>query len=99
MIINLRQLKKLPVYTESGIKLGKVVDVNFLVDTQSVYQYIIQPNFFGRIILVGSNQVIEINDEKMIVEDAVAPEILKAKKNFISDKILGGVATSGIDSK
>lgn len=99
MIINLRQLKKLPVYTKSGTKLGKIVDINFLVDTHSVHQYVIRPNFFGRILLVATNQVIEINDEKMIVEDAAVPESLKTHKNFTSDKILGGVATTEMDNE
>jgi sporulation protein YlmC with PRC-barrel domain len=97
--MNLRQLKKLPVYTKLGIKLGKVIDINFLIETQSVSQYIVRPNFFGRILLINANQVLGINDEKIIVEDTVVPEGDKIKSKFISEKILGKAATIETDSK
>ena len=48
MIINLPQLKHLSVYTQTGIKLGKINDINFLVETHSVYQYTVRSNFLAR---------------------------------------------------
>lgn len=99
MMINLRQLKKLPVYTKLGIKLGKVIDINFLVETQSISQYIVRPNFFGRILLINASQVLEINDEKMVVEDTVMPEGDKTESKFVNDKILRKVATMEINNK
>lgn len=101
MIINLHQLKKLPVMTKSGIKLGKIHDINFLVDTQTIFQYIVRPSFLsGRIFLIKVNQVLEISD-KMIVEDAVLTEKVsqKSDNNFVNNKILGGVATSEINNE
>lgn len=97
MIINLHQLKKLPVATKSGIKLGKISEINFLTETQTVYQYIVRPSFLsGRTFLIKTNQVLEISN-KIIVDDAVVVEtnIESEKTNkFIDNKILGGVATS-----
>lgn len=100
MIINLHQLKKLPVVTKSGIKLGKISEINFLAETQTIYQYIVRPSFLsGRTFLIKTNQVLEISN-KIIVDDAVVTETnIKAEKTnkFIDNKILGGVATSEID--
>ncbi|MFA6423857.1 MAG: PRC-barrel domain-containing protein [Candidatus Magasanikbacteria bacterium] len=96
MIINLHQLKSLPVETKSGMKLGKISEINFLVETQSVHQYIVRPSFLsGRIFLISTNQVLEIND-KIIVDDAVMTEknVQAEKSNkFVDSKVLGGVAT------
>lgn len=100
MIINLHQLKKLPVVTKSGIKLGKISEINFLVETQTVYQYVVRSSFLsGRIFLIQTNQVLEISD-KIIVDDAVVAEkntIEDVSNKFINNKILGGVATSEIN--
>ncbi|MFA6547619.1 MAG: PRC-barrel domain-containing protein [Candidatus Magasanikbacteria bacterium] len=100
MIINLHQLKKLPVITKSGIKLGKISEINFLVETQTVYQYIVRSSFLGgRIFLIQTNQVLEISD-KIIVDDAVVAEksvVADVSNKFIHNKILGGVATSEIN--
>jgi len=101
MIINLRQLKKLPVITKSGMKLGKVSDINFLVDTQTIFQYIVRPSFLsGRIFLIKTNQVLEISD-RIIVDDAVVSEkdLEKQTNNFVDNKLLGGVATSDINNE
>ncbi len=99
MIINLHQLKRLPVITKSGIKLGKINEINFLVDTQNIFQYIVRPSFLsGRIFLIKPSQVLEISD-KIIVDDAVLPQKVSIEKtdNFVNNKILGGVATSEIN--
>ena len=97
MIINLHQLKKLPVVTKSGVKLGKIREINFLAETQTVYQYIVRPSFLsGRTFLIKTNQVLEIGN-KIVVDDAVIAETNnesdKANK-FIENQILGGVPTS-----
>lgn len=95
MIISLQQLKKLSVVTKSGIKLGKISEINLLAETQTIYQYLVRPSFFsGRIFLVHANQIVEISD-KIIVDDAVAVEKnieAELSNKFVSGKILGGVA-------
>jgi sporulation protein YlmC with PRC-barrel domain len=95
MIISLQQLKKLSVVTKSGIKLGKISEINLLSETQSVFQYLVRPSFFsGRTFLVHANQVIEISD-KIIVDDAVVVEKkieVDQPNKFVGNKILGGMA-------
>lgn len=102
MIISLQQLKKLSVVTKSGIKLGKIKEINFLAETQTVYQYLVRPSFFsGRIFLVSANQVIEISD-KIIVDDAVVDEKnteVEQSNKFVGNKILGGVTGREINQE
>ncbi len=100
MIINLRQLKKLPVVTKSGIKLGKISEINFLLETQSIYQYVVRSSFFSdRIFLIQVNQVLEISD-KIIVDDAVVAEQTVSNEQsdkYIDNKIFGAATISDID--
>lgn len=100
MIINLHQLKKIPVVTKSGIKLGKVNEINFLVDSQSVFQYIVRPSIFGgRTFVINAKQVLEISD-RILVDDAVMSEKnlgVEESSQFANNKILGGVATSKVN--
>ncbi len=100
MIIDLQQLKKLPVVTKSGIKLGKISEINFLVETQTIFQYIVRPSFLsGRIFLIKTNQVLEISD-KILVDDAVVEEkkLTKDKSSeFVENKLLGGMSAREIN--
>ncbi len=77
MIINLRKLLDLPVYTESGIKLGKIFDLELDIENHFVLRYFVRPNFISlQNFLVQSAQVQKITSDRMIVDDAV----VKAKK-------------------
>lgn len=77
MIINLRKLLDLPVYTESGIKLGKIFDFELDIENHFVLRYLVRPNFISlQNFLVQSAQVQKITSDRMIVDDAV----VKAKK-------------------
>lgn len=84
MRISLSQLKKLPVETKSGSALGKVKDVVLEIEGQSVVQYEVG-GLVGKKYLIGREQVISIDDKKMIVEDNVAKIENKIK---IDKKIL-----------
>lgn len=102
MILNLHQLKKLPVVTKSGIKLGKISEINFLVETQTIFQYIVRPSFLsGRTFLIKVNQVIEIGNQ-IIVDDAVVTEkVMEVEQpnKYVGNKILGGAATREINQE
>ncbi len=74
MQITFSQLKKLPVYTQSGIYLGKVVDAVLEVDSNLVFQYKVQSHkVVGRTFLINVSQVRSITTEKIIVDDASVP--------------------------
>lgn len=70
MRLTLTQLKKLSVQTKSGAFLGKVKNIIFETEGQTVLQYEIG-EVFGKKYLVSREQVISIDDEKIIVEDGI----------------------------
>lgn len=72
MRITLRQLKRLPVETKGGKKLGHVCNVIFEIDDQFVAQYEVSPSLLsGKKYLISRDQVTSISAEKMIVDDGV----------------------------
>lgn len=72
MIINLRKLLDLPVYTESGVKLGKIFDFELDIENHFVLRYLVRPNFISlQNFLVQSAQVQKITSDRMVVDDAV----------------------------
>lgn len=78
MRITLSQLKRLPVETKSGTKLGKVYDLVLEIEGQTIAQYHVKSALVvGEKYLVSRNQVIEINSKKMIVEDNVKKQLIE----------------------
>lgn len=86
MILARKQLIHLPVQTASGQKIGRVQDVELDEQTHEVLHYhviqgdIVIPGFSGTTLLVAPSQVVELTDQRMLVDDAlisdpaVAPE-------------------------
>lgn len=71
MIIGLHKLLRLPVYTESEIKLGRVFDLELDVATQTVMRYLVRPNIFSaKSFLIANAQVKEIKSDRIIVYDS-----------------------------
>lgn len=74
MIISLGKIKKLPIFTESGMALGKIFNINFLTENCQVANYEARA-FLGRqIYLISPTQIKSFGPEKIIVEDAVLKE-------------------------
>ncbi len=72
MIINLQKLLRLPVFTESGIKLGRVFDLELDVEAQGVLRYMVRLNFLSaKIFLIQNSQVKEIKNDRFVVYDSV----------------------------
>ena len=92
MQLNLTTLLKLPVFTESGAKLGRVYDGWFDVEEQIITGYSVRPHALSRqSLLIKPAQVKSITKEKMIVDDAV----LKEAKRAPEQKAASPVALSG----
>lgn len=85
MRINFSQLKKLPVYTESGVYLGKVVDAVLSVEENLILQYKVRSHIVGRTFLINNSQVREITAEKIVVDDAISRESATAGVVSASD--------------
>ncbi len=81
MQINIKKLLLLPVFTESGTRLGKIGDVVFDIDHHTVWHYVVNSGGLMNkdMYLVRPIQVRSITLEKMIVEDNVTKEPAKEK--------------------
>lgn len=79
MRISLVHLKKLEVQTKSGVILGKVQDLILETEGQNILQYEVG-KLVGKKYLVSREEVLNINEEKMIVEDTVVGESKKEEK-------------------
>ncbi|MBI5023002.1 MAG: PRC-barrel domain-containing protein [Candidatus Magasanikbacteria bacterium] len=72
MLLLFSKLKNLPVFTQSGVKLGQIIDVEIDLDSQSILRYAIKRGIVSRgVLLIHRSQVVAITDEKMTVEDAM----------------------------
>ena len=79
-------LLKLPVETKSGAALGRVAGFEFDVETHAIVRYRVRPRglaagMLKKPLLVAREQVLSVDDEKMVVDDNVekAMELEKAK--------------------
>jgi sporulation protein YlmC with PRC-barrel domain len=83
MIINHKNLIGLPVETKNGLLLGKIKSFEIDSDTQTVLRYVVKSRSLiskllseeVREIIVGRNQVISLDEEKMIVHDTLVKEL------------------------
>ncbi len=95
MHINLHTLLHLPVYTQSGARLGKVRDVKLNIESHSVQQYVVRAGLLNKNeYLIGPAQVISISEEKMIVDDTITKDMTSDKAIIPETKpkaALGGV--------
>lgn len=81
MNITAKNILGLRVETKNGNNLGKIT--NFELDTEShdVRSYSVESGFLEKKkLLVSRNQVVSINNKKMIVEDSVVKEEILEKE-------------------
>lgn len=66
-------LKKLRVETVLGIYLGRVRDIEFDTESHLVVRYIVKKWANSQEYLIHRNQIVRIEEKRMVVEDAVVP--------------------------
>lgn len=77
MVINIQKFLRLPVYTESGTKLGKIFDFELDIDSQTVVRYFVRLNWFSlKYFLVQNSQIKEIKVDSIIVYDSIVSDYL-----------------------
>jgi sporulation protein YlmC with PRC-barrel domain len=95
----LADAKKMPVCTKSGIKLGKISDVEIDPEKHLIFSYKIKNNFLSsKFLLIKPAQIVGIINKKIIVDDAVASDMaieLAGKKD--SPTVLSGVSAAQIE--
>jgi len=81
MRLTSKQLRKMPVETMSGTKLGKIQEVIMDVENQMVVQYEVKhTGISGDNYLINRDQVARFEEKKMVVYDTV---IKKREKKVI----------------
>ncbi len=84
--IDHQRLLKLPVQTKSGTPLGRVDGFDFDIETQVVLRWHVRPKGLAarvlkKPLLISREQVLSIDEEKMVVDDGLekAMELEKAR--------------------
>jgi len=94
MLINLYNLKHLPVITQSGVKLGKVYDINFDIETHCVKSYLVRHSVISQSYLIKPVQVVNITNDSIIVEDGLVKEKVEKKSETMRvPKVVPEIAT------
>ena len=85
MLIKYDHLTDLPVFTKSGVKLGKIFDLEIDIDSHAVFQYIVRTSFVSRTsYLIKPAQVLSIDEKRLVVDDGVMKEVKKEVQRGLS---------------
>lgn len=80
MLISADDLLNLPVFTQSGEHLGKVVSFDLDVDAQAITKYHVKTGLIKDLwheqLVVDKSQVLSISKEAMVVEDSLGKELI-----------------------
>lgn len=77
------ELQKMRVETKSGIFLGNIKNIILDTESQTILQYEVG-NLLSKKYLINQEQVVSIDNEKMVVDDNV---VKIESKNVIKNKI------------
>ena len=83
MFIDAKKIIGNKVFSQSGSYLGKVVDFRIDISGQNIVKYYVSGDFFGLIkkpLIIDASQIIEIKEDKIIVDDAAIFEKTTSKK-------------------
>ncbi len=82
MRFSLKQLQRARVETISGTFLGHVSDVIFDTEGQTILQYAVKSiRWVGTTLLIGREQIIRFETNRLLVDDSVANEQQKPVVN------------------
>jgi len=85
MLLEHKQIIGLTVETRRGDHLGKIAGFKLDSESQTVCQYQINPSglskLFAKELLIHHDQVLSIDDKKMIVDDLVVSALASADKS------------------
>jgi sporulation protein YlmC with PRC-barrel domain len=79
-----REIRGLPVFTRGGQRVGKVAAIEIDADSHAVSRYVVTRSrglaaILPAELLVDPTQVVELDDEKMVVNESAVPAEAKAK--------------------
>jgi sporulation protein YlmC with PRC-barrel domain len=76
MLLDIKTIKKLQVETESGVTLGKIIDLEIDTTNHNVVKYSVTKSKFlnaSEKLAISPAQVIRVTENKMIVQDTLEP--------------------------
>lgn len=76
------------VFSQSGVYLGRVIDFRINVSEQNIVKYYVSGDFFGLIkkpLIIDASQVVKIEKDKIIVDDAIIPQKAIDEKKAVSN--------------
>jgi sporulation protein YlmC with PRC-barrel domain len=92
MFIDWHSLTHLPVFTESGQRLGNIREVEIDVENHHVRKYLVTHGFIGKeTFLVTPGQIKEVSNERIIVDDAVIKAEAAEKGSTRAKPALGNI--------
>lgn len=102
-LLSLKQLHHLPVVTESGQRLGRVVDIELDAEAHLVTTYLVSPSRLvqplSRLVLrVHRSQVVALSPDQLVVQDTVKPiggELERGRPSLPKDVAPAWPARSG----
>ena len=96
MYINLQILIRLPVFTETGAKIGHVRDLEIDVETHTIRHYIVEHGIIGKDhYWVAPSQIVSVSTEKVVVKDAILTDPgFKEAKVDAGETAFGGAVPS-----
>lgn len=102
MKISSQKIINLPVETVGGHQLGWVESFVVDIDSQSILEYIVKSSSLVQKIVtnklvISRGQVVDINEEKLIVDDLVMGEKEKTKKKIAKQKVAQGAAMKEVE--
>ncbi|PJE58295.1 MAG: hypothetical protein COU81_01405 [Candidatus Portnoybacteria bacterium CG10_big_fil_rev_8_21_14_0_10_36_7] len=74
MVITAKNIIGKPVITKGGAVLGKVSDFEVDVNTRVVVNFFVQGSILLGVLTIASSQIIDITNDKVIVEDMAMPD-------------------------
>lgn len=84
MKLSSQQLIGLPVYTKSGKHLGQIVSLSIETDIGQVTHFHVRTGLISGLwhqeLLIAREQVLSIDEDRMVVDDSVAQQQAKAPK-------------------
>jgi sporulation protein YlmC with PRC-barrel domain len=91
------ELRKLPVVTVAGERLGRVAGLVVDTMTHGVVQYLVDRSRLPVGLLppkltIHSSQVVSLDDEKMVVKDVLIAELEKEAAANISEQVASAVS-------
>ncbi len=84
------QLVGVPVYTQSGRHIGRLIGFVIESDTHEIIQYAVKKSgtfelLMPKELLINRSQIISVSEEKMVVEDGAVKEKESAKEKKVTE--------------